>query len=143
MWYTIQATRNAGGRVQDMGSRGAMLAGGGFKEYKWEEVGRVGGPDGAKVIRGIGDTTAHSGLPIRSNSPNTVYVKRGIDGSFQQLRIYGPDRAPILDIDHGEHQRVVSLHYHTYEGDRRKKPVMLSPDHALYKKYRHIIQGDV
>jgi hypothetical protein len=50
---------------------------------------------GAKVLEG--KNHKHS-LPDYSHSPNAVYIKKNPDGTFREIRIYGKDGYPIIEI---------------------------------------------
>ena len=79
-----------------MGGRGAFLQTGGFSKQEYKQVREL--IEGIKVIKHI--TDPHTGMPIYSNTPDTMYLREDNDGHISQLRIY-KGREPYLDIDWG------------------------------------------
>ena len=124
-----------------MGSRGSFLESGGFSTpAKWHTVDYV---DGIKVLLPK-DPKASISLPERSNTPGTSYLSYRKDGTFNQLRVFGDDRIPTLDIDYGKHQGKKSLHVHYYNDGVRgsgNNVVVLHPGDALYERYKRYFKG--
>ena len=123
-----------------MGSRGAMLEGGGFSvPHQWETVDVI---DGYKVIEPK-DKSKKPNLPYVSNKPNDTYVKI-TDGKFSQIRKYGSDRLPVYDIDYGWHGDHIYLHIHYFVNERRLEGndvFPLNKGDSLYEKYKHLFIG--
>lgn len=122
-----------------MGGRGTFAAG---KQvaYTYETVDYV---DGIKVLLPK-DTKASISLPERSNTPGTSYLSYRKDGTFDQLRVFGDDRIPTLDIDYGKHRGKKSLHVHYYKDGVRgsgNDVVVLHPGDALYERYKRYFKG--
>ena len=124
-----------------MGSRGAFLESGGFSTpAQWHTVDFV---DGIKVLERK-DPKASKSLPERSNTPGTSYLLLNPDGTFKQLRVFGEDRKPILDIDYGPHRGMVSLHAHKYENGERisgDSVIIIKKGDHLYEKYKRLFKG--
>lgn len=117
-----------------MGGRGTFAAG---KQvaYTYETVDYV---DGIKVLLPK-DTKASISFPERSNTPGTSYLSYRKDGTFDQLRVFGDDRIPTLDIDYGKHRGKKSMHVHYYKDGVRgsgNDVVVLHPGDALYERYK-------
>lgn len=124
-----------------MGSRGSFLESGGFSTpARWHTVDYI---DGVKVLLPK-DPKASISLPERSNTPGTSYLSYRKDGTFDQLRVFGDDRIPTMDIDYGKHRGKKSLHVHYYKDGVRgsgNDVVVLHPGDALYERYKRYFKG--
>lgn len=112
-----------------------MLESGGFKTpYHWHTDKFI---NGVKVL--LPNNTKNLNLPSISNTPGTKYLL--FSGSvFKQLRIFGKNRFPIMDIDYHIINGKLSLHKHLYiNGKRDKNHIPLTP--AEIKKYKPYLQG--
>ena len=126
-----------------MGSTGAFIDTGGFREYKWSEAGIK---HGIKILRKKTVGNERQSLPPFSNTPGTAYLLLNPDGSFKQFRQYGENRNAEFDIDYGKHGNEVSLHIHHYKNGHKKPTIIASKtkgiiDHSLYNKYKKILIG--
>ena len=76
-------------------------------------------------------------LPRKSEVPSTSYLLYGKNGVFKQLRIYGEDGKPTIDIDYHMKDGEMSLHKHIYiDGVRQKEHIALtSAEYNEYKKF--------
>ena len=78
-------------------------------------------------------------LPRLSEIPNTSYLLYGKNGVFKQLRIYGEDGKPIMDIDYHMKDGKMSLHKHIYvDGVRQKEHIELTDEE--YNKYKKFVE---
>ena len=76
-------------------------------------------------------------LPRNSKIPNVSYLLYGKNGAFKQLRIFGEDNKPKMDIDYHIKNGKMSLHKHIYiDGVRQKEHIDLTPtEYDTYKKF--------
>ncbi len=76
-------------------------------------------------------------LPRNSEIPNVSYLLYGKNGVFKQLRIFGEDNKPKVDIDYHMKDGEMSLHKHIYiDGVRQKEHIDLTPtEYDKYKKF--------
>ena len=76
-------------------------------------------------------------LPRSSEVPNVSYLLYGKNGVFKQLRIYGEDGKPTMDVDYHMKDGKMSLHKHIYiDGVRQKEHIELtSEEYNEYKKF--------
>jgi len=101
-----------------MGGRGAYLEKGGFK---WQEYKSVGTVEGIKIIERL-DDSGKPNLPLYSKTPETSYFLFKDDGI--QLREYGKDRMPDIDVDYGHsHKGSDILHIHVWDNLDRDSEV--------------------
>ncbi len=78
-------------------------------------------------------------LPRNSEIPNVSYLLYGKNGVFKQLRIFGEDNKPVMDIDYHMKDGKMSLHKHIYiDGIRQKEHIDLTP--AEYDNYKKFIE---
>ena len=119
-----------------VGSSGAFLETGGFKEQGWEATGKK--THGIKVIKKIIISKKDKqSLPLFSNTPGTAYILLDENGKFNIFRQYGEDRKALFDIEYGEHQHVLSLHIHRFDADGIRE---IDPDIIAYDK-NHIVDN--
>lgn len=129
-----------------MGSTGAYLKTGGFKEYGWEEAGSM---YGVKVLKKKTKGKEKQSLPPFSNAPGTAYILLNPDGSFKQFCQYGEDRSLEFVIDYGRHGgKYPNLHIHRYKNSQRQgEPEIIASkekgilNQALYNKYKKFLKG--
>lgn len=130
-----------------MGSSGAFLDTGGFKEQKWQEVGTF---HNIEILQKTSDNQNKApSLPPLSSTPGTGYLLLSKDGIFRQFRQFGEDRKPIFDIDLGKHDGQISLHLHQYKNGVRDSdnPIIIASkekgiiNKTLYNKYKPILKG--
>lgn len=128
-----------------MGSTGAYLKTGGFKEYGWEEAGSM---YGIKVLKKKTKGNEKQSLPPYCNTPGTAYILLNSDGGFKQFCQYGEDRGLEYIIDYGLHGGEVSLHIHHYKnGKRQGEPDIIASkekgvvDRKLYNKFKKFLKG--
>ena len=125
-----------------MGSTGAFLVTGGFKEQGWKEAGSM---FGIKILKKIAKTGKEKqSLPPFSNTPGTAYILLNPDGSFKQYRQYKEDRGIDFDIDYGKHGNEISLHIHrgrsgNFELIASKKQGIVNQE--LYNKFKKFLKG--
>lgn len=76
-------------------------------------------------------------LPRTSEIPNVSYLLYGKNGVFKQLRIFGADNRPKMDIDYHMKDGTMSLHKHIYvDGVRQKEHIELNnKEYNDYKKF--------
>jgi len=76
-------------------------------------------------------------LPRNSEVPNVSYLLYGKNGVFKQMRIFGDDNKPKMDIDYHMKDGKMSLHKHIYiDGVRQKEHIDLtSTEYDNYKKF--------
>ena len=129
-----------------MGSTGAYLETGGFKEQGWEEAGSM---YGVKILRKKTKGNEKQSLPPFSNTPGTAYVLLNPDGSFKQFCQYGEDRSLEFVIDYGRHgEKDPNLHIHRYKnGKRQSEPEIIASKEkgiinwTLYNKFKKFLKG--
>ena len=129
-----------------MGSTGAYLKTGGFKEYGWEEAGSM---YGIKVLKKKTKGKEKQSLPPFSNTPGTAYVLLNPDGSFKQFCQYGEDRSLEFVRDYGrDGGKYPNLHIHRCKnGQRQGEPEIIASkekgilNQALYNKYKKFLKG--
>lgn len=120
-----------------MSSRGSVAKNGHVTTDNYNTVSYV---LDAKVLSGNGNN--HS-LPDYSHSKNTAYIKLKPDGTLHEIRFYGDNNTPIIEIAfHPEPQlnngdkKYSVLHYHTFNGlDRSKAQAMTKSIKEKYKDY--------
>ena len=76
-------------------------------------------------------------LPRNSEVPNVSYLLYGKNGVFKQMRIFGDDNKPKMDIDYHIRDGKMSLHKHIYiDGVRQKEHIDLTAtEYDNYKKF--------
>lgn len=76
-------------------------------------------------------------LPRTSEVPDVSYLLYGKNGVFKQLRIFGADKKPKMDIDYHMKDGAMSLHKHIYiDGVRQKEHIDLNDkEYNNYKKF--------
>ena len=76
-------------------------------------------------------------LPRNSEVPNVSYLLYGKNGVFKQMRIFGDDNKPKMDIDYHNKDGKMSLHKHIYiDGVRQKEHIDLTAEELNnYKKF--------
>ena len=76
-------------------------------------------------------------FPRNSEIPDVSYLLYGKDGVFKQMRIFGDDNKPKMDIDYHMKDGTMSLHKHIYiDGVRQKEHIDLTPEELNnYKKF--------
>jgi hypothetical protein len=128
-----------------MGSTGAYLKEGGFKEYCWKETGNM---YGVKILEKKTKGKEKQSLPPFSNTPGTAYVLLDSGGKFKQFCQYGENRRLEFIIDYGPHGGAESLHVHWYKnGNRQGDPEIIASkeggvvNRALYNKYKKFLKG--
>ncbi len=126
-----------------MGSSGAFLDKGGFKEYNWAEVGKK---YGIKILKR--NNANNNSLPFLSNTPGTAYLKYHNDGTFSQFVEYGENRKKKNVLDYGVHRGIKSVHLHQYgeDGHLIKTTIIASHgsgiiDKTLYNRYKKLLKG--
>jgi hypothetical protein len=120
-----------------MGGRGMYSATGGFTRREYETVGML---EDLKVIEPIDKSKKKANLPLYSGTPGTSYIKLDDEGHFRQLRVYGEDRLPVLDIDYGRHKPLTGdekgYHAHDWQnGKRQPGRFMTDKELQRYQKY--------
>lgn len=129
-----------------MGSTGAYLETGGFKEQGWKEAGSM---YGVKVLKKKIKGNEKQSLPPFSNTPGTAYILLSPDGGFKQFCQYGEDRRLEFVIDYGRHGGAEpTVHIHRYEnGKRQDEPEIIASkekgilNQALYNKFKKFLKG--
>ena len=83
------------------------------------------------------DSKGSNNLPRNSEVPNVSYLLYGKNGVFKQMRIFGDDNKPKMDIDYHIRDGKMSLHKHIYiDGVRQKEHIDLtSTEYDNYKKF--------
>lgn len=76
-------------------------------------------------------------LPCNSEVPDVSYLLYGKNGAFKQMRIFGEDNNPKMDIDYHMKDGEMSLHKHIYkDGVRQKEHIDLTAsEYDDYKKF--------
>ncbi len=76
-------------------------------------------------------------LPRNSEIPNVSYLLYDKNGVFKQMRIFGDDNKPKMDIDYHNKNGKMSLHKHIYiDGVRQKEHIDLTVEEFNnYKKF--------
>ena len=76
-------------------------------------------------------------LPRNSEVPEVSYLLYGKNGVFKQMRIFGKDNKPKMDIDYHMKDGEMSLHKHLYkDGVRQKEHIDLTAsEYDHYKKF--------
>ena len=132
-----------------MSSRGSKIVNGHVTttEYKMKT------PDSyvfdAKIL--IGTSKKIHGLPDYSHTPNSKYIKENPDGSFREMRIYGNNGEPLLEIGYHGEKRLTGdrskkvLHYHTLKAVTTKNivrapAVRLYEDSIIYIVYKKYLE---
>lgn len=96
----------------------------------------------AKVL--VGTTKQQHGLPDYSRSPNSKYIKENSDGSFREMRVYGSDGFPLLEIGYHTEPNLTGnryekvLHYHTFDSNLKRKlggKVSATENADIYDEY--------
>ena len=78
-------------------------------------------------------------LPRLSEVPNVSYLLYGQNGVFKQLRSYGENGKPTMDIDYHLKDGEMSLHKHIYiDGIRQKEHIELTTEE--FNKYKKFIE---
>ena len=78
-------------------------------------------------------------LPRLSEIPGISYLLYGKNGIFKQLRIFGKDNKPDMDIDYHMKDGEMSLHKHIYiDGVRQKEHIELTTEE--FNKYKKFIE---
>lgn len=78
-------------------------------------------------------------LPSKSEIPNVSYLLYKRDGVFKQLRIFGDDNKPKMDIDYHMKDGELSLHKHIYiDGVRQKEHIELTTEE--YNEYKKFVE---
>ena len=83
------------------------------------------------------DSKGSNNLPRNSEVPNVSYLLYGKNGVFKQMRIFGDDNKPKMDIDYHIRDGKMSLHKHIYiDGVRQKEHIDLTAtEYDNYKKF--------
>lgn len=101
----------------------------------------------AKIL--VGQHHEHS-LPDYSHTPNSIYIRGNPDGSFREMRIYGDDGRPILEIAYHMEETLAGnrhtpvLHYHTFTPELKRDLGGILSDtvnaeiYHRYKKYLEV-----
>lgn len=77
-----------------------------------------------------------------SKIPCISYLLYGRNGVFKQLRIFGSDNKPAMDIDYHIKDGSMSLHKHTYiNGVRQPEHIELTDEE--YTKYKKFLEKGV
>ena len=112
-----------------MGSRGAS-ANGSKIPSGWQLVDYF---YGVPILRPTNPKQSLS-LPNKSNMPGVAYLLYDRKGKFKQLRIFGDNMQPVMDIDYHPVDGKPFLHKHNYiNGARQKEHIPLTDDE--YKEY--------
>lgn len=121
-----------------MSSRGSVTADGHVPTTEYQTVKEV---FDAKVL--VGRAKRFHGLPDYSHSPNRIYIKEDHKGNLREMRIYGNDKKPVLEIAYHPEPKLSNgsresvLHFHFFDEDLGRKPAMkiTSEIKEKYKKY--------
>lgn len=90
-----------------MGSRGAFIKAGGFKEYRYKTVIRYNN------VRYVSQTDGKSvKIPERSNSPWVIYATLSRTGELQSISFYRGDRKLYKEIDFLHSHNGIKVHVH-------------------------------
>ena len=101
----------------------------------------------AKVL--VGTSSRHHGLPDYSHTPNRKYIKENPDGSFREMRIYGDNGEPLLEIGYHPEQSLTGnrhdyvLHYHTFKANLERVMggrISETANSEIYKKYKKYLK---
>mgnify|MGYP007069921659 CR=1 FL=1 len=112
-----------------MGSRGAS-ANGSKVPSGWQLVDYF---YGIPILRPTNQKQSLS-LPSKSNMPGVAYLLYDRKDNFKQLRIFGDNMQPVLDIDYHMKDGKMSLHKHNYiNGIRQHEHISLTDDE--YNEY--------
>lgn len=101
-----------------MSSRGAVIQNGHVTTDEYVDVPSKQIYD-AKVL--VGSSSKNHGLPDYAHSPNSKYIKENPDGSFREMRVYGSDGKPLIELGYHPEQKLTGnrhtyvLHYHTFK----------------------------
>ena len=117
-----------------MGSRGGSI--GNSKVPKgWHITGFF---EGIAILRPNNPNQSLS-LPRESELPGVSYLLYKKDGTFKQLRIFGSDNKPTMDIDYHMKDGEMSLHKHIYiNGVRQKEHIDLTTEE--FDKYKKFVE---
>lgn len=121
-----------------MGGRGTFAAGRKV-DLTYKTVGFI---EKVKVLEGL---DGKHGLPEESHTSN-AYIKLYKDNTFHEMRIYGDDHLPIMDIAfHPEPNidpsRAPVLHIHRYNGDVINRGDAEPIPQDIYDKYSKFFVG--
>ncbi|MCF0217015.1 MAG: hypothetical protein HUK21_12900, partial [Fibrobacteraceae bacterium] len=121
-----------------MGGRGTFAAGRNV-DFTYKTVGTI---EGIKVLEGLNGKHA---LPEESHS-STAYIKLRSNMTFHEMRIYGDDHLPIMDIAYHvepnvDPSRKPVLHMHRYDGDVAKRGDAEPLTQDIYDKYSKFFVG--
>lgn len=96
-----------------------------------------------KVLIGTGN---NHGLPDYSHTPNRIYIKEYHDDTLREMRAYGSDGFPLVEIGYHPEPRITGnrhdkvLHYHEFDSDLgRSKAERITPE--LQEKYGKYLRG--
>lgn len=92
-----------------MGSRGAYLKGGGFKEYRYHTIMRYNNV--RFVVQNEGSSIK---LPEMSNSRWAVYATLGKNGEIKSVSFYNGSRKKYKEIDFKNHKGMAP-HVHAFD----------------------------
>ena len=83
------------------------------------------------------NTTQSLSLPKESKIPGISYLLYNRNGRFKQLRIFGEDNKPKVDIDYHNKDGKMSLHKHVYvDCVRQREHIYLTRDEQQnYSKF--------
>jgi len=121
-----------------MGGRGTFAAGNNVN-FTYKTVGKI---HDIKVLEGLGGKHA---LPEESHT-SEAYIKLYKDGTFHEMRIYGKDHLPIMDIAYHPEPNVDPskkpvLHYHTYDKDVINRGNATALTNEMFEKYSKYFVG--
>lgn len=133
-----------------MSSRGSKARNGHVTITEYKEKFPNGRLYDAKIL--VGTSTRNHGLPDYAHSANSKYIKENSNGSFREMRIYGNEGQPLLEIGyHGEkpltgdrNKRV--LHYHTLNAVTtteitRSPAILLEKNSEIYNQYKKYLEA--
>ena len=112
--------------------------------FTYETVGEI---EGVKVLQGLPGSGKHQ-LPEEAHT-SSAYIKLNKDGSFNMMRIYGPNHYLQYEIAYHREPNLAPkqapiLHIHVYpiKGDMtNRKPRLLTA--AEYEKYKKFFGGNL
>lgn len=94
--------------------------------------------EGIAILR-PNDSKQSLSLPRSSEIPGISYLLYGKNGIFKQLRIFGNDNKPTMDIDYNMKDGEMSLHKHIYiDGVRQKEHIDLTD--TEFNKYKKFVE---
>ncbi len=121
-----------------MGGRGTFAAGRNV-DFTYKTVGII---EGVKVLEGMYGKHA---LPEESHS-SKAYIKLRRNGTFHEMRIYGEDHLPVMDIAYHtepniDPSKAPVLHVHRYHGDVANREPAEPITKEIYDKYSKFFVG--